>query len=142
MKKSTRKNSDELFIDTSAFKALVDPKDEFHSAAVRIWDSLRNKHNRFITTNYVLDESFTLIRVRCGVQVADIFRHTLLKSPELSIIRVTIDDEASAWKWFMNDWNKLSFTDTVSFAVMTRLNIRRVVTFDKHFSRAGFLMVL
>lgn len=47
-------------------------------------------------------------------------------------------DEARAWNWFLKDWSDFSFTDCVSFALMERLGFKRVATFDRHFSKAGF----
>ena len=91
-----------------------------------------------VTSNYVLDETFTLLRARLGVKTADTFRQSLIQSTQaVKIIRVSVADEAQAWQWFGKDWTKLSFTDCVSFALMRRLRIARVVSFDEHFRRAG-----
>lgn len=131
-----------LFIDTSFFKALVDSSDEFHSKALRIWKKLDSDKPSFVITNYVLDESFTLIRVRCGLEKVSEFRNLLSSSvDELRVVRVTIKDEADAWGWFTKNWSGLSFTDCVSFSVMKRMDIKKVLTFDKHFQRAGFEIV-
>ena len=54
---------------------------------------------------------------------------------------IDVADEAQAWKWFLNDWSKLSFTDCVSFAVMKRLDIARAATFDEHFNQARFTLI-
>ena len=51
-----------------------------------------------------------------------------------------VDDDAGAWEWFEMDWSKLSFTDCVSFAVMKRLGLTDVATFDEHFTRAKFIV--
>lgn len=131
--------SSEVFVDTSLFKALVDPSDEFHKQAISLWDKLEAEGAILTTSNYVLDESFTLIRARCGVEAVEKFRQSLLSSTfVLKIVRVTVVDEANAWEWFLKDWSKLSFTDCVSFAIMDRLHLVRAGTFDKHFARAGF----
>lgn len=127
-----------VFVDTSGFKALVDSKDEFHMRIKPIWQHLSQEDIDLVTSNYILDESFTLIRDRCGVKIVEKFRDILAKSPNLKIIRVSLADEAKAWNWFTKDWSKLSFTDCVSFALMKRLSIKRVATFDNHFPRAGF----
>ncbi len=128
-----------VFLDTSFFKAAIDPKDDFYTQAKGILNKLQKDKVNLITSNYVLDESFTLIRKRCGKEMVDEFRKDLSKSALVTtIIRVTIADEANAWEWFLLDWSNLSFTDCTSFALMKRLEITRVATFDKHFERAGF----
>ena len=130
--------NDKVFIDTSAFKALIDPKDDFHKTVDNIWLKLQEEDATLVTTNYILDESFTLVRARCGVKIVDSFRQILARSPNMRVARVTASDESKAWDWFTKDWSKLSFTDCVSFAVMKRLTLRRVGSFDRHFKQAGF----
>lgn len=128
-----------VFLDTSFFKAVVDPKDDFYTEAKGILNKLQKDKVNLITSNYVLDESFTLIRKRCGREMVDKFRKDLSKSALVAtIIRVTVADEAGAWEWFLKDWADLSFTDCVSFTMMKRLKIRRVATFDQDFIRTGF----
>ncbi len=135
------KNKDSIFVDTSGFKALIDEKDEFHKEAVNIWKNLSQTDVLIVTTNYILDETFTLLRAKCGIGFVLEFRTYLIKSaPIIKLERVTSKDEANAWNWFAKDWSKLSFTDCVSFALMNRLNIKKTFTFDKHFAKAGFLL--
>lgn len=127
-----------VFVDTSMFKALVDEKDDFHKQAIVFWKRLKEEKVQLVTSNYVLDETFTLLRKRRGRVVVDEFRKSLLKIYEIKIIRVIVSDEATAWEWFLLDWADLSFTDCVSFAMMKRLDINRAAAFDAHFDRAGF----
>ena len=131
---------DNIFVDTSGFKAIIDKKDQFHLEAASIWRRIKESGTVLITSNFILDETFTLIRARSGIDQVILFRDILAKSSSaLKIIRVTQSDEANAWAWFVKDWSKLSFTDCVSFALMKRLNITRVISFDNHFKRAGFI---
>lgn len=134
-------NTSQAFLDTSFFKAFIDPEDEFHMTALSLWQKMQEQQVSLITSNYILDESFTLIRVRCGTTTVSSFRSLLAKSGSiLKIIRVTTQDEATAWEWFLKDWSKLSFTDCTCFALMKRLGIHRVASFDDHFKRAGFTL--
>ncbi len=130
------------FIDTSGFKALIDKKDEFTRSAFLCWDKLEKEDWSFLSSNYVLDETYTFIRLRCGKDFVDVFREKLSESWSTKIVRVTVADERNAWKWFSKDWSKLSYTDCVSFAIMERLGIKSFFGFDKHFSRAGFKSVV
>ena len=136
------KQSVEVFVDTSGFKALVDEKDEFHYRAVEKWDNFARKGVSLVTSNYILDESYTLIRVKCGLKVVKNFRILLAEGlKDIKVSRITLDDELLAWDWFGKDWSGLSFTDCVSFTVMKRLGIKQVFGFDNHFKRAGFEVV-
>lgn len=131
-------NSNLVFVDTSMFKALVDEKDDFYKQAIKIWQKLKAEKTQLLTSNYILDETFTLLRQGRGKEVVDQFRKSLSKVYEIKIIRITVADEARAWEWFLNEWSKLSFTDCVSFAMMKRLKLLRVATFDKDFQKAKF----
>lgn len=134
----TSETKDSIFIDTAFFKALIDANDDFHQDAVDILDRINKQSSPLITSNYILDETITLIRVKCGRERVKELQEVLLKLKNLKLKRVTSEDEKNAWKWFWNDWSKLSFTDCVTFALMKRLDLERVATFDQHFSLAGF----
>lgn len=131
-----------VFVDTSFFKAIIDEKDQFHQRAIEILEELKEKETNFTTSNFILDESFTLIRIKCGLKLALEFRKYLEESSiVLNIARVTVTDEAAAWEYFVKDWSDLSFTDCVSFAMMKRLKIIQALAFDTHFKRAGYKFI-
>lgn len=131
--------SKNVFVDTSFFKALSDINDDFHDDSVNILEKTKPGEIEFITTNFILDETFTLIRTKCGYEDSIEFHDGLSKNFEgLSIVRVELDDEILAWEYFLNPWSKLSFTDCTCFAVMKRLGLEYAATFDNHFAKAGF----
>ncbi len=133
-----------IFLDTSYFKAWIDDKDEFHDQALNLLERLEVESEiELITSNYVVDETFTLLRVKSGVEMAKKFYQFLQeKGSEIDMVRVTIEDERKVWEWFWNKWSKLSFTDCTSFAVMKRLGLKQVATFDEHFAQAGFEVIV
>lgn len=129
------------FVDTSFFKAFIDPKDDFHTKALQIFEQLKKDSVMLVTSNFIIDETLTLIRYRCGLERAKELKSILEQfETDFKIVRVLSRDEANAWDWFTKDWSKLSFTDCVSFAMMQRLELKRVVAFDEDFKRAGFLL--
>lgn len=133
--------SNSIFVDTSMFYALTNENDDFHSRAVTIWDKLQAAQDIIVTSNYVLDETFTLLRKRRGRLVVDEFRKSLAGEYPIKIMRVIVSDEAKAWDYFLLDWSDLSYTDCVSFAMMKRLEITHAAAFDEHFNRAGFTVL-
>ena len=132
--------TENVFIDTSAFKALADPRDEFHKKAQIIWKNLQQDKSKLVTSNYILDETYTVLRTKRNLTTAIQFRETMIDGllDTIQIYRITVDDETGAWKWFTQKWSRLSFTDCVCFAQMKRLGLKRVFTFDTHFKKAGF----
>lgn len=134
--------SNKIFVDTSWFKAFLDPDDDFHPQSERQYQIIKEHDSYLITTNYIVDETLTLLRVRKNLELSLQFRGMLLDmAHSLKLIRVTPQDESKAWEWFPKPWSKLSFTDCTSFAVMQRLDLKEVATFDDHFSRAGFTVL-
>ena len=132
----------DLFLDSSFFKALIDNRDEFHSMTKPTIDAIEKGIYKPVTTNYILDETLTLIRVKSGLDKTLQFGKFLRENRlNMRVVRVHATDDAAAWEWFVKDWSHLSFTDCVSFAVMKRLEITHVATFDQHFKRAGFTIV-
>lgn len=130
-----------IFLDTSFFKGLVDPKDDFHERANKLWSQFLEDDEFFLTTNFILDETFTLVRKRCGQELAVVFKEVIESTKNLRLERISSRDGERVWEWFFNDWSDLSYTDCTSFAVMKRLGLERVATFDEHFARAGFKVV-
>jgi hypothetical protein len=128
-----------VFLDSSFFKGLIDPSDDFYHQAGKIWIKFQEGSKNLITSNFIVDECLTLLRSKCNLETAIKFRNLLAENSNvLKIVRVTAADEAGAWKWFVKNWSKLSFTDCVSFALMKRLEIEQAASFDDHFNRVGF----
>ena len=130
---------DKIFVDTGWFKGMIDKSDEHHIRARSIYRGLKKNRSALLTTNFVVGETFTLVRRSCGLYWAKKLNELLtsLKS-SLEIERVTGEDEGRVWEWFWYDWKRLSYLDCTSFAVMKRLGLKKVATFDEHFEMAGF----
>lgn len=117
--------------------------DEFYPQARDFWDELRQEKIPILTTNFVLDETYTLIRSRLGKAAACRFHDDLFSSYGFSgTERVTLADEEEAWKLFRElPGRGISFTDCTSFAVMKRLGLKEAFTFDRDFEKAGFRLL-
>lgn len=134
-----------LFVDTTAFIALEDQDDKDHEDALNYRESIRLGETRFrafYTSNYILDEALTLLRLRLGHQAAVLFGEDMRRSKMVRILRVTPPVEDGSWEIFKKYSDKnFSFTDCTSFALMDQEAISTVFTFDKHFQQYGFQMV-
>ena len=134
-----------LFLDTSAFVAIEDLDDANHRRALEFREKLRQSKTSFrtlYTSNYIVDETLTLLRFHCGHGVAVSFRNTLETSNLVRVLWMTEALEKTAWKIFEKYSDKeYSFTDCTSFAVMDTEVIRNAFTFDEHFSQQGYNVV-
>ena len=72
MKKSTRSSTaTDTFADTSGFYALLVMRDPMHARAKAILAESARSGGRFVTTDYILDETATLLKARGDSQLLD-----------------------------------------------------------------------
>ena len=131
-----------FFIDTSGWCAVYDKSDKYHAAAFSFWQSAAAKLGVLYTSDYIMDETLTLLNIRINHAAAVEFGRTILSSKVVKVIPVTKPRWEEAWKLFVKYRDKdFSFTDCTSFVVMRELNLKEVLTFDKHFPQMGFINV-
>jgi len=96
-----------------------------------------------VTTDYIIDETLTLLRSRGERARAIALGRQLLDLSAVAIHFVTEAQIRQAWALFRDnpghDW---SFTDCTSRVVIESLHIKRVLTFDRHFAEFGALELL
>jgi predicted nucleic acid-binding protein len=128
-----------IFIDTAAFLARYLRRDQHHVSAQRAWQKLDAEQVRLLTSNFVLDECFTLLARRTTHEYAAGRARAAMASQRLEILRPDEENEIAAIDLFekFSD-QKVSFTDCISFALLRSRNIHRVFTYDRHFALAGF----
>src|SRR3989304_10157565 len=103
-----------IFIDTSAFYAVLDRDDDNHQKARRIWNEVFSDENTVVTSNYVLVESFALIQHRLGLEAVRGFQEDVL--PLISIEWVDEATHRSAVSALLTaSRRKLRLVDCVSF---------------------------
>ena len=128
-----------IFIDTGPFLARYLEKDQYHGRALEAWSRLEKSRERCCTSNYVLDELFTLLARRAAYGFAATKARLLYSSQLLEVLRPQEKEEHRAIDYFEKYADQsLSFTDCVSFALMKHHSIKKAFTFDRHFERAGF----
>jgi hypothetical protein len=128
-----------IFIDTGAFVARHMARDQYHAAAEKLWKKLRSRPDRCYTSGAVLAEVITLISRRAGAGFAAERGRNILASSRLTLLRPDANDELEALVILEKFGDHgLSFVDALSCALMRRLRIDRVFTFDRHFTLMGF----
>jgi uncharacterized protein len=126
-----------VFVDTSAFYALLDSQDANHQRAVRVLQSLRESKARLVTSNYVISECCGLIQKRLGMKLISAFRSHML--PIVTISWIDEKTHEDGFNYFLTcGRNGPSFVDSVSFALMRSLRTEKIFAFDQHFVDQGF----
>lgn len=127
------------FIDTGAFLARYLPGDQHHKTATALWNKIHTTPEPCATSNFVLDETFTLLARRASYAFAAEKARLIYASSALKILRPDALTERAAVNWFDKFADQeVSFTDCVSFALMREAGIQTAFAFDAHFERAGF----
>ncbi len=134
-----------IFIDTSAFLALVNEKDKNHAAAMQFLEEIKNgkiRVKKIITSDYIIDETLTRIRYSVGHNEAVEWGNDILASRVIEKIEIGSEIFGYAWELFRtyND-KKLSFTDCTSFALMKKRGIEKAFSFDGDFEKIGFFLL-
>jgi predicted nucleic acid-binding protein len=133
----------QIFADTNGWIALSSKRDQLHEAAVKINRDLLRSGHRYVTTNFILDETYTGLRMKVGHLAAVDFGERQRKSKTVQIIRITEEMEEEAWEMFKQYTDKdFSFTDCTSFVLMRRLGLTEAFTSDHHFEQMGFVTLL
>lgn len=129
-----------IFVDTGAWFASVIVTDQDHAPATA-W--MARNRERLLTTDYILDETLTLLRARGQSHLA-IALGAALFSGILAVLHYSTTDEIRlAWETFQQFHDKeWSFTDCLSKVVMERLKLREAFAFDQHFRQSATVSVV
>lgn len=126
-----------VFIDTSAFLALLDRDEAHHADASAIWTRLVNDDEALVATSYVLVETYALVQRRLGLDAVRTFTGDFV--PLLDVEWVGPDlHQAAVSALLVAARRDLSLVDCVSFEAMRRRDTVRAFAFDDDFSAQGF----
>jgi predicted nucleic acid-binding protein len=130
-----------LLIDTSALLALSKSKDIHHLAASDCLKSITEHRLPVFISIPTIYEAQRRILFDLGQQVANQFLDQIYDG-SLNIERTVNEDEQEA-RALVKKYTalKLTLTDAANMAVMMRLGIAMVFSFDRHFLQAGFIRI-
>ncbi len=134
---------DKVFVDASAWIALLAPGDNLRQQANAVYAQLERENVRLYTTEFVL------LEVADALSVAS-FRHytidlieSLRRNQRMTVIPFSQSLLEAGWALYKQrpdkDWG---LTDCISFVTMQRQDMARVFTSDQHFAQAGFVKLL
>jgi predicted nucleic acid-binding protein len=126
-----------VFVDTSAFLAVLDADDANHKKAARFFERLRSEDETLVCSSYILVETFALLQHRFGIAAVRTFQEDFF--PLLKVEWVERENHlAGVTGVLAAARRRLSLVDCVSFDIMRRLGIKTVFAFDPHFGEQGF----
>ena len=130
-----------VFVDSSAYLALLDTDDEHHREAIATVQELAQARYRQFTTTVLLIESHALILSVLGRDRAAQFLKDMEESNTVVIRARAADEERAKQILFQYTDKEFSFADAISFAMMERFAIRLAFSFDRDFAQYGFTVL-
>lgn len=126
-----------IYIDTSAFLALVHSDDLNHDQAMQTWKKLIEDEQQLVTNNYVLVESIALIQRRVGLRAVSILHNDILPFVEIDWLNEELHN-AIVQAVLKANRRQISLVDSSSFDTMRRYEVQIAFAFDSHFPDQGF----
>lgn len=125
-----------VFVDTSYFLALLNPRDQHHQSVCRLAKTLEVS---LITTDWVLTELANFMAHGPNRSVFSIFLESLRTDEHVTVYEASCEQFDSGVRIFsQRPDKKWSLTDCISMAVMDQESIAEVLTTDHHFAQAGY----
>ena len=128
-----------VFVDTSAWYAVLASRDPNHATARAIFRRLASARDHLVTHNYVVVETLALVGRRLGMEAVRTFSLDLQGVSDVEWVMPAVHDRALAG--YLDSSRELSFVDHVSFAVMRTRGIRTAFAFDRDFEAHGFALL-
>src|SRR5437879_183343 len=96
----------DVFMDTAGFLALWDASDAHHNRATILQGELTGNRRQFLTTDYIVDETVTLLLVRHSHEAAADFLQTVRTSESLRLEWISGDRFHAAADFFSRHEDK------------------------------------
>ena len=133
---------DRLFVDTWGWLTLRDKGERRHQDIAPVFESFQQSGGALYTSDFVLDETFTLLFRRLPFAAARESMELLAASlDEGSLVSVPINaprfKAAQQLRLRYQDKPAISFTDLTSMVVMQEFEIQKILTEDNHFTQVG-----
>ena len=120
------------FIDTVTLFASFFVDEKHHTKAKEIVAAIvEEKVRNVVYSDYVLDELLTLARAKKGAVVSNKILEEIINS-EIKMVKIEQRHLSLAMELFKS-YEKLSFTDCTTVALMLDLGIKEIYSFDKGF---------
>ena len=129
-----------IFVDTTIWASAIDASDSLHEDGSAVLLALADGSlPSALTTDFVLNETLTLLKMRGGRPDAIARAVTsIMSSPNLSLVYVDDALFDSALRTYQK-YERLSFTDAATLTIMQQRKIREIFSHDKDFDIKGIL---
>ncbi|MEO7002575.1 MAG: PIN domain-containing protein [Ktedonobacterales bacterium] len=136
----------QVFVDTQGWAEIFHSLALHHAAAVAFVQQAQAGRWELITSNLILSELVPLLHSRnfrlTQPQILDMITR-VRNLPDLIVVYVDMAIDRQAWALLAaNPQHPWSHVDATSMALMRQLGVTEILTADKHFAQAGFVVLL
>jgi len=122
-----------VFVDSSAFYAVLTTTDPFYPQARALFEQAERERWTLLTTNYVVHETWALLQARMGWKAVDDFLDVFLPLCRVEFVDPVLH-AAGVARCRQAHLRELSLTDCVSFEFMRTHDITEAIAHDAHFA--------
>lgn len=131
-----------VFVDTSAFVALRNRREQEHRVARTALERLLDERASLFTSTAVFGESYTALLVRVGRAEAIAWGRQMRDGTLIEIVPIDEDIRNASWDLLEQHEDKAwSHVDATSFALMEREGSTTAFCFDRRFGQRGLTVV-
>ncbi|MGQ9533416.1 MAG: type II toxin-antitoxin system VapC family toxin [Desulfotomaculales bacterium] len=129
---------DSVFVDASAWVAIINRRDAYHQAAATVYRQLLRDKAPLFTTNWAAYEALSILKGRVGYEAAERLWSVLNDVRLVRLVRVGRALEDRGLEMFFRYRDKAwGVVDCASLVLMRQVHCRRAFAFDTHFREAG-----
>lgn len=129
-----------LFVDTSAFYAIMVEEDTNHGPARTHFEEVVSKRRPLVTTSYNVLETLALLQRRIGLNAVQGWNDRL--RPVLEIVWIDEAFHQRALDRLLKLANRrVSLTDCAGFVCMEERSLAEAFAFDPDFATQGFRLI-
>ncbi len=128
--------SRKIYIDTSAFYALIDRSDKHHATAKAVWPTLLTNDTVLLTSSDVVAETMNMLQHRLGFEAANLWHKAVLNVVEIYWVDETIHRLAHEL-WMRLGRLGCSMVDCVGFILMNRLCVDSAFCYKANYDAQG-----
>jgi predicted nucleic acid-binding protein len=136
--KDSVSNQFDLLVDSDVFVGWMLPNDALSQKVQTIFYEIKTQQKQWVTTNWVVAETATVLSHRDSQQTAVNFL-TMIEEGEIPILTVTPELEQVTYQVFREQSIKnISMIDCSNVALAQHYQIPQLLTFDHFYTRYGY----
>lgn len=131
-----------IFIDADALVGIADKEDTNHKKAIKLAKLVAKRKISLITSNFALGEAITIVSQNVGHQKAVRMGYDIQKG-RIVVVDVVQGQREKAMEKFSEQTTKNArFTDMVNMVLMDELKIDTIFSFDGHYPKNGYKLLV